>query len=135
MALSRRVRNAAASATLAMKAEADKLRAAGVNLVDLGLGEPDFDTPEHVKESALQAMRDNQTHYTSVEGLPGLRQALADRYRRLYGGQYERDEVLVGCGAKGVLFSLLQALIDDGDEVAIFAPYWTSYPEQVKLAG
>src|SRR5213593_876739 len=135
MALSRRVRNAAASATLAMKAEADKLRAAGVSLVDLGLGEPDFDTPDHVKDSAFQAMRDNQTHYTSVEGIPALRRAIADRYRALYGASYADEQVLVGSGAKGVLFALLQALVDEGDEVAIFSPYWVSYPEQVKLAG
>jgi aspartate aminotransferase len=129
------VRNAAASATLTMKAEADRLRGAGVSLVDLGLGEPDFNTPDHIKESAMQAMRDNQTHYTSVEGIPALRRAIADRYRTLYGASYADEQVLVGSGAKGVLFALLQALVDDGDEVAVFSPYWVSYPEQVKLAG
>ena len=135
MSLSRRVQRAAPSATLATKAEADRLRAAGADLVDLGLGEPDFDTPEHVKEAAADAMRRNQTHYTSVEGMPVLREAIADRYRVRDGATFGADQVLVASGAKGALYAIIQALIDDGDEVAIFAPYWSSYPEQVKLAG
>ena len=135
MSLSRRVQRAAPSATLATKAEADRLRAAGADLVDLGLGEPDFDTPEHVKEAARDAMRRNQTHYTSVEGMPVLREAIADRYRVRDGATFGADQVLVASGAKGALYAIIQALIDDGDEVAIFAPYWSSYPEQVKLAG
>ena len=135
MSLSRRVQRAAPSATFATKAEADRLRAAGADLVDLGLGEPDFDTPEHIKEAARDAMRRNQTHYTSVEGMPALRQAIADRYRARDGAGFGPDQVLVGSGAKGVLYAVVQALIDEGDEVAIFAPYWSSYPEQVKLAG
>jgi aspartate aminotransferase len=135
VSLSRRVRRTAPSATLATKAEADRLRAAGADLVDLGLGEPDFDTPEHVKEAAREAMRRNQTHYTSVEGMPALRGAIAERYRARDGASFAPEQVLVGSGAKGVLYAVIQALVDDGDEVAIFAPYWSSYPEQVKLAG
>lgn len=135
MSLARRVQRAAPSATLATKAEADRLRAAGADLVDLGLGEPDFDTPEHVKEAAREAMRRNETHYTSVEGMPALRRAIADRYRDRDGATFEPDDVLAGSGAKGVLFAVIQALVDEGDEVAVFAPYWSSYPEQVKLAG
>jgi aspartate aminotransferase len=135
VSLSRRVQRAAPSATLATKAEADRLRAAGVDLVDLGLGEPDFDTPEHVKEAARVAMRENRTHYTSVEGMPALRSAIAERYKARDGVTFGLDQIFAGSGAKGVLYAVIQALIDEGDEVAIFAPYWSSYPEQVKLAG
>lgn len=135
MNLSRRVVSASASATLAMKAEADRLRASGVNLVDLGLGEPDFDTPRHIKEAALRALEENRTHYTTVEGIPELRRAIVERYRAAYGVRYGEDEVFVASGAKGALFALLQAIVDEGDEVVVFQPYWSSYPEQVKLAG
>ena len=133
--LARRVQGAAPSATLAMKAEADRLRAGGAVLYDLGLGEPDFDTPPHIKEAGQRAIRENRTHYTAVPGIVELRKAIAARYATTYGAKYGPDEVLTGCGAKGVLFALSQALIDPGDEVAIFAPYWVSYPEQIRLAG
>lgn len=123
------------SATFAMKAEADRLRAQGATLIDLGLGEPDFDTPAHIRAAAVAAMEAGRTRYTSVEGIPALRRAIAARYRNIYGAPYGDEDVVVTSGGKGALFAVIQAILEPGDAVAIFAPYWTSYPEQVKLAG
>jgi aspartate aminotransferase len=123
------------SATLAVKAAADALREEGRDVVDLGPGEPDFPSPEHVKEAAHRALDEDFTHYTSAAGIRPLREALADHYARLYDVPLRPEETLVGPGGKGVLFATMMALLDPGDEVAIFAPYWVSFPEQVRLAG
>jgi aspartate aminotransferase len=133
--LAARLREVSVSQTIALTIEADRLRAAGRSIVDLGLGEPDFDTPDHIKQAGVEAIRENFSHYTVTAGMPELRRAIASRYRERDGADYVPDEVLVGCGAKNVLFALAMALWGQGDEVAVFAPWWVSYPDQIRLAG
>jgi len=135
MRLARRVRELTPSATLQAKADAERMRGLGMDVVDFGPGEPDFDTPEAIKESAKRALDENFTHYTETAGILELRASLAARYRADYGTDYTADEVIVGCGAKNILYLLAQAAFEPGDRVAIFAPYWVSFPEQVRLAG
>ncbi len=135
MKLSERVRRLTPSATLQAKADADRLQREGVEIIDFGPGEPDFDTPEAIKQAAKQALDENFTHYTDIAGIPELRSAIASRYREDHGTDYTDAEVIVGCGAKNILFLLAQAAFEAGDRVAIFAPYWVSFPDQVRLAG
>ena len=123
------------SATIAVKQEADKLRDQGVDVIDFGPGEPDFDTPDNVKRAAHRAIDENLSHYLPTLGLPALRQAIAAHYRELYGADYGPSEVIVSCGGKNALFDAAMALFGPGDEVIIPAPYWVSFPEQVRLAG
>jgi aspartate aminotransferase len=133
--LARRLEAVSVSPTLQVMMEAKALRAKGVDVVDFGPGEPDFDTPENVKRAGQKAIADNFSHYTDASGLPDLRRAIADRYRSLYGADWTEDEVVSGCGGKNVLFLLAQAFFDPGDRVAVYAPYWVSFPEQVRLCG
>jgi len=135
MKLSRRVRELSPSATLQAKSDAERVRREGVEVVDFGPGEPDFDTPDPIKDAAKVALDQNFTHYTETAGIPELRAALAERYRTDHGTDYTEDEVFTGCGAKNILFLLAQAVLDPGDRVGIFAPYWVSFPDQVRLAG
>ena len=135
MPLSRRARNVAASATLAITAKAKAMRDQGHDVVSFAAGEPDFDTPPHIKAAALKALSDGQTKYTPTAGTPALRQAVADHLKAVYRLDYDPKQVVVSCGAKHSLFNAFQVLVDDGDEVIIPAPYWVTYPEQVKLAG
>ncbi|MDP7602330.1 MAG: pyridoxal phosphate-dependent aminotransferase [Alphaproteobacteria bacterium] len=123
------------SPTLAVTAKAQELRAQGRDVISLGAGEPDFDTPDHVKEAAIEAIRSGETHYTPVNGTPALRQAIADKFKRENGLDYGLDQISVGCGGKQVLYTAIMATIDPGDEVVIPAPYWVSYPDIVLLAG
>jgi len=123
------------SATLAVKQEADRLAAEGVDVIDFGPGEPDFNAPENVKAAAHRAIDANLSHYLPTQGLPALRKAIADHYRKSYGTDYTDKEVIVGCGGKSVLFAAVMAICGEGDEVIVPAPYWVSYPEQVRLAG
>lgn len=123
------------SATLKVAAEADRLRRAGVDVVDFGAGEPDFTTPEHVKDAGIQAIRDDFTRYTHAAGIPELREAVCARYRADYGVSIEPGEVLTTAGGKQSLFNAALALFNPGDEVITHAPCWPSIPEQVKLAG
>lgn len=125
----------AASGTMEAKRRADKLQRAGVRLIDLGPGEPDFDTPERVKRAGQRAIVEGFTRYTEAGGIPELREAVIAKYRREYGVSYSRDEVLVTAGAKQALFSLALGLFDEGDEVLLPAPYWVTYPELIKFAG
>lgn len=129
------MREISLSATLAIKAEADRLRAAGVSVIDFGPGEPDFDTPRHIKDAAHRAIDENFTHYTQTPGISELRAAIAGRYAASFDTGWSADEVVVGCGAKNLLFAIAQALFSPGDEVAVFAPYWVSYPDQIRMAG
>ena len=133
--LSERVQRIQPSPTLAVTALAASLRAQGRDVIGLGAGEPDFDTPEPVKEAAIQAIRDGQTKYTAVDGTPALKQAVVDKFHRDNGLSYTPDQILVSCGGKQSFFNLAQALLNDGDEAVIPAPYWVSYPDMVKLAG
>lgn len=133
--LARRMRELAPSATLAVQARARALQARGVDVISFGAGEPDFDTPERIKEAAREALRRGQTKYTEVGGIPELRAAVCTKLRRDNGLEYDPAEVLVSVGAKHTLFNMAVALLDPGDEVLLPTPCWVSYPEQVRLVG
>ncbi len=133
--LSARVQAVKPSATLAITARAKALRAAGKDVVGLGAGEPDFDTPDHIKEAAIKAIKDGFTKYTPVEGTLELRRAIIDKFKRENGFDYQLEEILVSCGGKQSFYNLAQAILDPGDEVIIPAPYWVSYPDMSILAG
>jgi len=120
---------------LAVSARATELRAAGHDVIGLGAGEPDFDTPEHIKEAARKALTDGRTKYTAVDGTPALKQAVIAKFQRDNGLEYEPDQILVSCGGKQSFYNLAQAILDPGDEVIIPAPYWVSYPDMAILAG
>jgi aspartate aminotransferase len=122
------------SPTLAVEARAKELKAQGKDVISLGAGEPDFDTPEHIKEAAIQAIRSGFTKYTEVDGIPALKQAVVDKFRRDNGLDFTPDQVLVSVGGKQSFFNLAQALLEKNDEVVIPAPYWVSYPDMVLLA-
>ncbi|MCB1850958.1 MAG: pyridoxal phosphate-dependent aminotransferase [Gammaproteobacteria bacterium] len=133
--LSARVLSVKPSPTLAITARAAEMRAAGKDVIGLGAGEPDFDTPDHIKEAAISAIRDGFTKYTAVDGTPGLKQAIIDKFQRDNGFDYQPDQILVSCGGKQSFYNLAQAILDPGDEVIIPAPYWVSYPDMTLLAG
>ncbi|MBI2820944.1 MAG: pyridoxal phosphate-dependent aminotransferase [Acidobacteria bacterium] len=133
--LSQRVQKLEISPTTAVLQEANRLKRQGVDVVDFGVGEPDFATPDNIKEAAHRAIRENFTKYTDVGGIPPLKQALIERYRRDWGAEYEPGEMLVCAGGKQALFNLALALFEENDEVVIPAPYWVTFPEQVRLAG
>jgi aspartate aminotransferase len=135
LALARRLEVVSLSPTLAVMMEAKALRAKGVDVVDFGPGEPDFNTPENVKAAGQRAIAENHSHYTDTAGVVELRRAIADRQRRLYGADWSPDQVITGVGGKNVLFLLGMSLFDPGDRVAIYSPYWVSFPEQVRLCG
>ena len=132
--LSARVQRIKPSPTLAVTAKAAELRAAGRDVIGLGAGEPDFDTPAHIRAAAEQAIRDGRTKYTPVGGTPELKQAVIDKFRRDNGLEYAMDQILVSCGGKQSFFNLALSLLDAGDEVIIPAPYWVSYPDMVLVA-
>ena len=123
------------SVTLAIAAKAGQLRAEGVDVVNFSAGEPDFDTPEHIKAAAVEALRKGMTKYTDVRGIEPLRQAVADSYRRDHDLSYRKEDVLVSCGAKHSVYNIFQAVVNPGDEVVIPAPYWVSYSDMALLAG
>lgn len=132
--LSARVQRIKPSPTLAVTARAAELRTQGKDVIGLGAGEPDFDTPEHICEAARAAIAQGKTRYTPVDGVPSLRQAIADKLRRDNGLDYRPEQILVSSGAKHSLFNLCLATLDAGDEVIIPAPYWVSYPDMVLVA-
>ncbi len=134
MQLSRRVQNIKPSPTLAVAAKAAKLKAEGRDIIGLGVGEPDFDTPQHIKDAAIAAIHAGFTKYTPVGGTPSLKKAVVDKFRRENGLEYATNQVLVSCGGKQSFYNLAQAYINPGDEVIIPAPYWVSYPDMVILA-
>src|SRR4029450_10023253 len=123
------------SATLAMNAKARAMRAQGVDVISFSVGEPDFDTPRHIKDAAVRALDKGQTKYTEVGGIPDPRAAACHKLRRDHGLEYAADEVTVSCGAKHTLYNIVMALVNPGDEVLLPGPYWVSYPEQVRLLG
>ena len=135
MKLSERVLRMSPSPTMAITSKAKELRAKGIDVIGFGAGEPDFDTPEHVKEAAKEAIDMGFTKYTPPAGIPELRQAVARKLKDENGIDYEPEEVVITDGAKQALFNLMLSLIDEGDEVIIPSPYWVTYPEQVKFAG
>jgi aspartate aminotransferase len=133
--LSSRVKAVKPSPTLAVTARAAEMRAAGKDVIGLGAGEPDFDTPEHIKEAAIKAIHDGFTKYTAVDGTPALKNAIIDKFKRDNGFDYSAEQILVSCGGKQSFYNLAQAILDPGDEVIIPAPYWVSYPDMSILAG
>jgi aspartate aminotransferase len=133
--LSQRVQAVKPSPTLAISARASEMRAAGKDIIGLGVGEPDFNTPDHINEAAIRAIHDGKTRYTAVDGTPELKQAVIDKFRRDNGLDYAADQILVSSGGKQSFYNMAQALLDPGDEVIIPAPYWVSYPDMSILAG
>lgn len=133
MSLSKRVSGIKPSPTLAIDAKAKALKAQGVDIVGFGAGEPDFDTPENIKEAAIKAIREGFTKYTPVAGTDELKDAIIEKFKKDNGLAYERSEIIVSCGAKHSLYNIAQALFSRGDEVLIPAPYWVSYPDQAIL--
>ena len=132
--LSQRVQRVKPSPTLAVTARAAELRAAGKDIIGLGAGEPDFDTPEHIKQAAILAIQQGATRYTAVDGTAELKSAIINKFQRDNGLSYQPDQILVSCGGKQSFYNLAQALLNPGDEVIIPAPYWVSYPDMVRLA-
>ncbi len=132
--LSDRVQAIKPSPTLAVTNKAAELKAAGQDIIGLGAGEPDFDTPEHIKEAAIKAIKDGQTKYTAVDGTPALKDAIIKKFSTENGFNYEPKQILVSCGGKQSFFNLSLALLNAGDEVIIPAPYWVSYPDMVLIA-
>ncbi|MCC5893707.1 pyridoxal phosphate-dependent aminotransferase [Exiguobacterium sp.] len=132
--LAKRVKQLTPSTTLAITAKAKALKASGQDVIGLGAGEPDFNTPERIIEAACQAARDGDTKYTPSGGTVALKDAIIEKTKRDSDLTFERNEVMVASGAKHALYALFQAILDEGDEVIIPVPYWVSYPEQVKLA-
>ena len=134
MKLSARAQRLQPSATLTITAKAKALKSQGIDVIGFGAGEPDFDSPDHVKQEAIRAINDGMTKYTVVGGIDELKDAILNRIKDDHGLEYEMSELIVSCGAKHTLYNLAQVLFDTGDEVIIPAPYWVSYPEQVRLA-
>ena len=133
--LSDRVNAIKPSPTLAVTNKAAELKAAGKDIIGLGAGEPDFDTPEFAKQAAIDAINAGFTKYTAVDGIPELKKAIIDKFKRDNGLEYKPDQILVSCGGKQSFFNMAQAFINPGDEVIIPAPYWVSYPDMVLIAG
>ena len=131
--LADRIKALAPSPTLAIQAKAKAMRAQGIDVISFGAGEPDFDTPERIKEAAIRAIRKGHTKYTDASGIVELREAVCQKLKRDNGLDYEPADVLISVGAKHTLYNAVVALLNPGDEVLIPAPYWVSYPEQVKL--
>ncbi|ANB61381.1 pyridoxal phosphate-dependent aminotransferase [Anoxybacteroides amylolyticum] len=135
MKLAKRVSSLTPSTTLAITAKAKELKAKGYDVIGLGAGEPDFNTPQHIIDAALKAMNEGHTKYTPSGGLATLKAEIVKKFQHDQQLQYEPSEIIVCVGAKHALYTLFQVLLDEGDEVIIPTPYWVSYPEQVKLAG
>lgn len=132
--LSDRVQRVKPSPTLAVTARAAELKAAGQDIIGLGAGEPDFDTPQHIKDAAIEAINSGMTKYTAVDGTASLKSAVINKFKRDNGLDYTPEQILVSCGGKQSFYNLAQALLNEGDEVIIPAPYWVSYPDMVLLA-
>ncbi|UCC66691.1 MAG: pyridoxal phosphate-dependent aminotransferase, partial [Deltaproteobacteria bacterium] len=135
MKLSQRAQKVKPSPTLAITAKAKAMRIQGIDVISFGAGEPDYDTPEHIKGEAIKALHEGFTKYTPAGGTEELKEAVVEKLLRENKVAYQKDQILVSCGGKHCLYNLAQAIIDDGNEVIIPAPYWVSYPPIVMLAG
>src|SRR6201987_731301 len=133
--LTERINRIEPSATMAVVAEADKLRSQGIDVVDFGAGEPHFSTPQHIKDAAIAAIQGNFTKYTAVAGTAELRDAIAHRHNVDFDSDYRREEVIASVGGKHALFNAIQVLVDHGDEVILPVPYWVSFKDIVRYAG
>ncbi|MXV37238.1 aminotransferase class I/II-fold pyridoxal phosphate-dependent enzyme [Flavobacteriaceae bacterium Ap0902] len=134
MKLCNRLQNLKPSATIVMSSKARELKAQGKDIISLSLGEPDFETPDFIKEAAIQAIKDNYNHYTPVPGFVALREAIAEKFKRDNGLDYSIDQIVVSTGAKQSIYNVMQSLVDEGDEVILPTPYWVSYADIVTLA-
>src|SRR3954463_5706661 len=132
--ISQRAASLAPSLTLAIDSKAKQMKADGQDVVGFGVGEPDFDTPQHIKDACIKALNEGFTKYTAASGIPELRQAIADKFKRDNGLAYKPSQIIVSCGGKHSCFNVIMATCEEGDEVIIPSPYWLSYPEMVKLA-
>ena len=119
------------SPTIAVTSKAREMKAAGKDVIGLGAGEPDFDTPENIKEAAIRAIREGDTKYTAVDGTPALKAAIVKKFKNENNLNYTLDQITVGAGGKHVIYNLMMATLNEGDEVIIPAPYWVSYPDTV----
>ncbi|MGQ1929451.1 pyridoxal phosphate-dependent aminotransferase [Ornithobacterium rhinotracheale] len=135
MELSQRVQSLKPSATLTMAAKARELKAAGKDIISLSLGEPDFETPDFIKEAAVQAIHENYNHYPPLNGYPDLLEAIAHKFKRDNGLEYKTSEIMVSTGAKQCIYNSIMALVNEGDEVILPSPYWVSYSDITQLAG
>ena len=135
MKVSQRAQQVPPSATIAVTARAQQLKAQGVDIVGFGAGAPDFDTPNYIKDAAVEALKAGKTKYTAAAGIPALRAAIAEKFRKENGLDYTPDQIIVTIGGKHAVYEAMQAVLDPGDEVILPAPYWVTYPEAVKLAG
>ncbi|MEA1959289.1 MAG: pyridoxal phosphate-dependent aminotransferase [Chloroflexota bacterium] len=134
MFLSKRAQSISPSPTLAITAKAKAMKAEGIDIIGFGAGEPDFDTPEHIKQEAVKALSEGFTKYTPTDGMPDLKKAICERFKTDIGVDYEPSQVIVSCGAKHSIYNIIQVLCEAGDEVIIPSPYWVSYPEMVRVA-
>src|SRR5438445_9882648 len=132
--ISNRAASLSPSLTLAIDSKAKQMKAEGQDVVGFGAGEPDFDTPQHIKDAAIKALNEGFTKYTPASGIPELRQAIANKFKRDNGLSYKASQIIVSCGGKHSCYNVILATCEEGDEVIIPAPYWLSYPEMVKLA-
>ena len=123
------------SPTIAVTQKARELKAAGKDVIGLGAGEPDFDTPENIKQAAIKAINDGDTKYTAVDGTPALKKAIVEKFKKENNLDYTADQITVGAGGKHVIYNAMMATLNEGDEVIVPAPYWVSYPDIVLLAG
>ena len=135
MRISQRCQRVTGSLTLAIDAKAKEMKQKGIDVVGFGAGEPDFDTPEHIRKAAKDALDLGKTRYTPAAGMPELRQAICDKLKRDNGLDYVPQQIVVSNGAKHSLFNSFQALLEEGDEVIVPGPYWVSYPEIVRMVG
>jgi len=133
--LTKRINSVKPSATITISAKAMELRAQGVDVISLSQGEPDFDTPKHIKDAAIQAINDGKTKYTAVDGTPEIKEAIINKFKRDNNLDYKPDNILVSTGAKQTLFNLFQSVLEEGNEAIVISPYWVSYPDMVILAG
>jgi aspartate aminotransferase len=133
--ISKRAASLSPSLTLVIDSKAKQMKAEGLDVVGFGAGEPDFDTPQHIKDAAVKALEEGFTKYTPAAGIPELRQAIADKFKRENGLTYKPSQIIVSCGGKHSCYNVILATCEEGDEVIIPSPYWLSYPEMVKLAG
>ena len=134
MRISRRIGRIKPSATLSINAKAKALKRSGVSIINFGVGEPDFDTPQNIRDAAMESIHSGQTRYTAVGGIDELKDAVCRTIKADYGLSYGRENVLISCGGKHALYNLFMTLLDPGDEVIIPSPYWVSYPDMVDLA-
>src|SRR5512140_3509116 len=135
MAIAERISSISVSSTMKVAADAERLRSEGVDVVDFGAGEPDFTTPDNIKQAAVRALEQNFTKYTPAAGTMELKEAVVERHAQDFGTSYKPSECVISVGGKHVIFNLMQALIDPGDEVIIPVPYWVTYKDVVNYAG